>query len=75
MAKNVIDNLPNMTQIINLLDNALNDEVPARISDGNVIKQGYSEELDELRRISKDSKEQKMKWSTFKKQLSIIRSK
>jgi len=25
--------------------------------------------------ISKDSKEQKMKWSTFKKQLSIIRSK
>ena len=25
--------------------------------------------------ISKDEKEQKMKWSTFKKQLSIIRSK
>jgi len=34
-----------------LLDRAISDEAPARLSDGGVIKPGYSEELDRLRQV------------------------
>lgn len=45
-----------MSDICELLSNSINDEVPATIRDGNVIKEGYNGELDELRRISKDGR-------------------
>lgn len=35
-----------------LLNNALNDEVPATLKDGGVIKTGFDEALDELRALS-----------------------
>jgi len=47
-----LDSLPAMTQLI---ENALVDEPPARLSDGNVFRDGYSPALDELRAISRDS--------------------
>lgn len=38
-----------------LLDNALNDEVPATLKDGGVIKLGFDETLDELRALSENA--------------------
>ncbi len=38
-----------------LLDNALNDEVPATLKDGGVIKAGYDHDLDELRNLSQNA--------------------
>ena len=39
----------------NLLDNALNDEVPATLKDGGVIKTGFDTTLDELRELSENA--------------------
>lgn len=45
-----------LPELISLISNALNDEVPLRLSDGNIFRQGFCQELDELREISQDSK-------------------
>jgi len=46
--------LPNLTQ---LLETALSDEPPANIKDGNIICDGYSPELDELRSAASGGKD------------------
>ena len=48
-----LESLPEMTHSIL---KALTDDPPIRISDGNVIREGYHAELDELRGVSRDSK-------------------
>ena len=45
-----------MEDIAGLLDKGLNDEVPASLKDGGVIRSGYSSELDELRGLEKNGK-------------------
>lgn len=44
-------------EICSLLIKAISDEPPAKISDGDAIRAGYSEELDELRSISRNAKQ------------------
>ena len=44
-------------EICALLIKAISDEPPAKISDGDAIRGGYSEELDELRSISRNAKQ------------------
>ena len=46
--------LPELTQ---LLEAALSDEPPAQIKDGNIIRDGYSEPLDELRSAARGGKD------------------
>ncbi|MEI8124922.1 MAG: DNA mismatch repair protein MutS [Parachlamydiaceae bacterium] len=48
-----IEALPEMVEAI---ERALVDDPPMRISDGRIFRDGYHEELDELREISRDSK-------------------
>ncbi|KAF3361822.1 DNA mismatch repair protein MutS [Chlamydiales bacterium STE3] len=48
-----IKTLPSLVQLIT---ESLNEEVPLRVSDGNVFRKGFCSELDELRVISQDSK-------------------
>ncbi len=43
-------------QIVCLLKRAISDDPPANLKDGGYIKEGYNEELDELRKIGKNSK-------------------
>ncbi len=43
------------TTLTQFLDGAISDDAPYRISDGGVIKDGYSEELDKLRHLHKTS--------------------
>lgn len=45
-----------MEDIAGLLEKGLNDEVPAALKDGGVIRSGYSGELDELRELEKNGK-------------------
>jgi DNA mismatch repair protein MutS len=49
-------NIPDNAQIINKISSYLFDEPPVSLKDGNVIKNGVSKELDELRKISTDAK-------------------
>ena len=46
-----------MQSLINLLDQALNDEAPLTITDGGMIRDGYNSELDELRKIANGGKD------------------
>ena len=43
--------------VVDRIQNALVDDPPAKISEGGLIRDGYSEELDELRAIAKDGKD------------------
>lgn len=44
-------------EICALLVKAISDDPPAKISDGDTIREGYSAELDELRSISRNAKQ------------------
>ncbi len=48
-----IEPLPEM---VKLLTKALVEDPPLRVSDGNVFREGYHPELDQLRELSRDSK-------------------
>lgn len=45
-----------LEDLANLLRNALVDEPPATAADGSVIRPGFNEEVDQLRRLSQDCK-------------------
>jgi DNA mismatch repair protein MutS len=49
-------NIPENTQTTNKISSYLSDEPPVSLKDGNVIKNGISAELDELRKMSTDAK-------------------
>lgn len=46
-----------MDDVIALIDNAIDPDAPASMKDGGYIRSGYSAEIDELRAISRDSKQ------------------
>src|SRR5210317_173139 len=48
--------LSNCESIINLLEKTLNDDAPVNIKKGNVIKEKYNSELDNLRNLSQSGK-------------------
>lgn len=49
-------NLETENKIINRIDSYIEQEAPILLKDGNVIKTGISQDLDELRLLSKDAK-------------------
>jgi DNA mismatch repair protein MutS len=55
--RDAIQYLAPLDEATSLIARAIKDEPPIRVSDGNIIRDGYHAELDELRKISKDSKD------------------
>ncbi len=53
---NYVDSLVNLDELVELIQRAIVDSPPLNLADGNVIREGYNAELDELRIIIKDSK-------------------
>ncbi len=56
LLKNYFDNLDPHEELITLIDTIIVEEPPALITEGNMIKDGYNAELDELREISRGGK-------------------
>lgn len=54
------DQLVDLSMITNAIDNAIVDDPPISIKEGNIIKDGYKSELDELR----DQRDHGHKWVT-----------
>ena len=52
----ISNSIEDFGEMVELLNNAIDDEPPTNIKDGGYIKQGYSPELDELRSFGKNSK-------------------
>ena len=46
-----------LTDLYNLLEKAVHEEPPVSIKEGSLIKEGYNEELDELKKIRSGSKD------------------
>lgn len=51
------NDIDTLEDISNLIENAINDKLPQSIKDGNVIKDGFNSELDNLRSIAGGGKE------------------
>ncbi len=51
------DSTDELADIRELISNAIADEPPVKLSDGNTIREGYATELDELRSISRNAKQ------------------
>lgn len=46
-----------LDEIVDLLDKSINPDAPLTLKEGNLIKDGYNQELDELRNIKNNSKD------------------
>ena len=53
----IVANLGDFSDVVKLLDNAINEDTPNNTKDGGYIKVGFNSELDELRSLSKNSKD------------------
>jgi DNA mismatch repair protein MutS len=51
------DALDELADVRSLITSAIQDDPPMKLTDGGVIRDGYSTELDELRSISRDAKQ------------------
>ncbi len=49
--------LKTLDGVVELLDKSINPDAPLSLKEGNLIKDGYNKELDELRSIKKNSKD------------------
>ncbi len=74
---NKLLNMDSLAHVSKLIDDSIVDDPPANITEGNFIKKGYNEELDNLRNISFNAKkvikeiEEKEKKETGIKSLKI----
>ncbi|RKY02048.1 MAG: DNA mismatch repair protein MutS, partial [Spirochaetes bacterium] len=66
-----LDGLPHLVELI---EKAIVPEPPPTIQEGGIIKDGYNEELDELRAISKQGKQWIANYEKEQKQLTKINS-
>jgi DNA mismatch repair protein MutS len=51
------ENTDELPDIRSLIERAVSDDPPVKLSDGNAIRDGYSPQLDELRSVSKNAKQ------------------
>ena len=66
--------LPDMADIIDLLSKTLQDEVPVYLKDGQTIREGVNQELDELRALLADSNSWLLEYENQQKQLTGIKN-
>ena len=53
----LVENTDELPDVRNLIATSINDDPPAKVVDGGVIRDGYSPELDELRSVSRNAKQ------------------
>jgi DNA mismatch repair protein MutS len=66
-----IEELPDMVQLI---AQAIVDEPPLRLGDGKIFREGFDEELDQLREISRDSKAWIARYQTLLREQTGIKT-
>ncbi len=54
--KRISDDFDELTELAELLERSIGDEPPVTLRDGNLIREGYNEELDELIHLLRDGK-------------------
>ncbi|MBA4549578.1 DNA mismatch repair protein MutS [Thermoactinomyces intermedius] len=54
--KELAEKMDELTDVKNLIDEALVEEAPVSVKEGGIIREGFHEKLDQLRKIQKDGK-------------------
>lgn len=54
--RNIHKSIGNFNEVVRLIDEAIAESPPATMDEGGIIKEAYSEELDELRKIARGGK-------------------
>ncbi|MEG0895693.1 MAG: DNA mismatch repair protein MutS, partial [Oscillospiraceae bacterium] len=54
--QNINDDIHTLEEVCNLIENSIVDEPSTLLKDGNIIKQGFNSDLDELRELCNNSK-------------------
>ena len=57
LIKEIYDELDDLSDLYELISNSINDDPPVNIKEGGIIKDGYSEEVDRLRRAKTEGKD------------------
>ncbi|MEG1009582.1 MAG: DNA mismatch repair protein MutS [Clostridia bacterium] len=70
--KDIFEKFDTMNDLYNLLDKSINDDPPITIKEGNIIKDGYDTNIDELKNISSESKNWLMELEAREKTLTNI---
>ena len=63
-----------LDELVNLLDSSINPDAPMTLHDGDLIKDGYNKELDELKSIRKNSKDYILGIETKEKERTGIKN-
>ncbi len=69
-----LDKLFDASEIVALIQKAIVNEPPFRLSDGNVFKRGYDDELDELKNIQSHSSEWIARYQTSLRESANIKT-
>jgi len=57
LLKDIWENLPDTSSVVNLVDSSIVDDPPSVLTEGGIIKRGYKKELDELKGSIKTSRD------------------
>lgn len=68
------ENIDNLKDIYELLDASIIDEAPITSKEGNLIKENYSEKLDEIRNISLNGKSKLIEYEVLQKEKTGIKN-
>ena len=63
-----------LEEVTSILEKSINEDPPLTLKEGSIIKDGYNEELDELRRISSGSKDFLLEIETQEKERTGIKN-
>ncbi len=66
--------LKTLDDLVNLLDSSINPDAPMTLHDGDLIKEGYNKELDEIKSIRKNSKDYILGIETKEKERTGIKN-
>jgi len=69
-----ISQLDPLTEVFDIIEQAINDDAPLSLKEGGIIKEGYHEEIDELKRFSSEGKNWLIDFENREKEKSGIRS-
>lgn len=68
-----IASLDSLADVFAVIEQSINDEAPLAIKEGNIIKKGYLEEIDELRQLSQQGSEWLLDFENREKQRTGIK--
>uniref|UniRef100_A0A7C5ZD94 DNA mismatch repair protein MutS n=1 Tax=Caldicellulosiruptor owensensis TaxID=55205 RepID=A0A7C5ZD94_9FIRM len=74
LLKEIYEGLDTLEDIYALVDSSINEDAPVTLKEGGIIKDGFNEEVDRLRNISKNSKELLVQYEEKERNLTGIKN-